>query len=270
MQIKFRVKPGRKIKLDKIDPDHTLGLKNDKHSQGMLQKLTAQLDDLQYLLYASKKCALLVVLQGIDGAGKDGTIRHVMAGVNPQNCRVTSFKVPSAEEAAHDFLWRVHAAVPQRGEIGIFNRSHYEDVLVVRVHKLVPKTVWSRRYKQINHFERILAENDVRILKFYLHIGREEQKERFQERLEDRTKWWKLSPNDFLERKHWNEYMSAYEDAIQYCSTPWAPWYIIPANKKWFRNLAVSYIIVKTLQEMNMKYPKPAFDVSRYVKRLKA
>ncbi|MGA3296673.1 MAG: polyphosphate kinase 2 family protein [Candidatus Bathyarchaeia archaeon] len=256
---------GKKIKLSKLDPDDTQGLKNDERSQRMLQKLVARLDNLQYLLYASKKYSLLIVLQGIDAAGKDGTIRHVMSGVNPQSCRVTSFKTPSAEEAAHDFLWRIHNAIPDRGEIGIFNRSHYEDVLVVRVHKLVPESIWSRRYKQINQFERILSENNVKILKFYLHISKEEQKIRFQQRLDDRTKWWKLSPADFQERKYWNDYMDAYEDVLRYCSTPWAPWYIIPANKHWFRNLAVSHIIVKTLEDLNMKFPKPSFNVSRYV-----
>lgn len=259
------VTPGKKTKLSDIDPEDTLGLKNDERSQKMLQKLIARLDELQLLLYASKKCSLLIVLQGIDGAGKDGTIRHVMSGVNPQGCRVTSFKTPSAEEAAHDFLWRIHNAIPERGEIGIFNRSHYEDVLVERVHKLVPESIWSRRYKQINNFERILAENNVKILKFYLHISKEEQKKRFQQRLEDRTKWWKLSPTDFEERRYWNDYMDAYEDMLRYCSTPWAPWYIIPANKKWFRNLAVSHIIVKTLEDLNMKFPKPSFNVSQYV-----
>jgi len=258
------VAPGKKTKLSDIDPDDTLGLKNDEKSQKMLQKLIARLDELQYLLYASKKYSLLIVLQGIDGAGKDGTIRHVMSGVNPQGCRVTSFKAPSAEEAAHDFLWRIHNAIPDRGEIGIFNRSHYEDVLVVRVHKLVPESIWSRRYKEINRFERILAENNVKILKFYLHISKEEQKKRFQQRLEDRTKWWKLSPTDFQERRYWNDYMDAYEDVLRYCSTPWAPWYIIPANKNWFRNLAVSHIIVKTLEDLNMKFPKPSFNVSRF------
>ncbi len=213
---KLLVAPGKKTKLSDIDPDDTLGLKNDERSQKMLQKLIARLDDLQCLLYASKKYSLLIVLQGIDGAGKDGTIRHVMSGVNPQGCRVTSFKTPSAEEVAHDFLWRIHNAIPERGEIGIFNRSHYEDVLVVRVHKLVSESIWSRRYKQINQFERILAENNVKILKFYLHISKEEQKKRFQQRLEDRTKWWKLSPTDFQERRYWNDYMDAYEDVLRY------------------------------------------------------
>ncbi len=262
---KLFVPPGKKTNLSKFDPDDTLGLKNDEGSQKMLQKLAAQLDELQYLLYASKKNSLLIVLQGIDGAGKDGTIRHVMSGLNPQACRVTSFKTPSAEEAAHDFLWRIHNAIPDRGEIGIFNRSHYEDILVVRVHKLVPEFIWSRRYKQINNFERMLAENNVKIIKFYLHISKEEQKKRFQQRLDDRTRWWKLSPTDFQERRYWNDYTAAYEDVLRYCSTPWAPWYIIPSNKKWFRNLAVSHIIVKALEDLNMKFPKPSFNVSRYV-----
>jgi PPK2 family polyphosphate:nucleotide phosphotransferase len=262
---KLRVVPGSKIKLENFDPNETLGLKNNEVSQSMLQKLVGRLADLQYLLYASKKHALLIILQGMDGSGKDSTIRHVMTQVNPLGCRVTSFRAPSAEEAAHDFLWRIHPAVPDRGMIGIFNRSHYEDVLIVRVHKLVPESVWSKRYKEINSFEKILAENNVKLLKFYLHIDREEQKKRLEQRLQDRTKWWKLSPADFQERNYWKPYMAAYEDMLRYCSTPWAPWYIIPANKKWFRNLAVSHIIVKTLEDMKMKFPKPAFDVSQYL-----
>ena len=257
------VPPGKKVKLKRYDPDDTLGFKNDAKSQQMLEKSLRRLDALQYLLYASKKCALLIILQAMDCGGKDGTIRHVMSGVNPQGCRVTSFKTPSAEEAAHDFLWRIHKAIPDRGEIGIFNRSHYEDVLVVRVHKLVPEAVWSKRYEQINRFERILAENKVKILKFYLHISKKEQKKRIQERLKDPTKNWKLSPEDFKERKYWNDYMEAYEDALRYCSTPWAPWYIIPSNKHWFRNLAVSHIIIKAMEDLNMKFPKPTFDIRR-------
>jgi PPK2 family polyphosphate:nucleotide phosphotransferase len=257
--------PGDKIRLDHYDPDETLSLKNDESSQNMLQSLVARLAGLQYLLYASKKHALLIILQGMDCSGKDGTIRQVMSQVNPQGCRVTSFKAPSAQEAAHDFLWRIHPAVPDLGMIGIFNRSHYEDVLIVRVHKLVSESVWSTRYKEINSFEKILTENKVKILKFYLHISRAEQMKRFQERLQDRSKWWKLSPADFEERNYWKPYIAAYEDMLTYCSTPWAPWYIIPANKKWFRNLAVSHIIVKTLEDMNMKFPRPTFDISQYI-----
>jgi len=265
LQKKLQVVPGSKVKLDDYDPDKTYGLKNDEGTQKILQKLVARLAHLQYLLYASKRYALLIILQGMDCSGKDGTIRQVMSQVNPQGCRVTSFKTPSAEEAAHDFLWRIHPAVPDRGTIGIFNRSHYEDVLIVRVHKLVSESVWSTRYREINGFEKILAENNVRLLKFYLHISRQEQKKRFQQRLQDRTKWWKLSPSDFEERNYWKSYTAAYEDVLRYCSTPWAPWYIIPANKKWFRNLAISQIIVKTLEDMNMKFPKPTFDVSQYI-----
>jgi PPK2 family polyphosphate:nucleotide phosphotransferase len=199
----------------------------------------------------------------MDAAGKDGTIRHVMSGVNPQGCRVTGFKVPSAEELDHDYLWRIHAAVPGRGEIGIFNRSHYESVLVERVHNLVPEPVWSKRYDQINDFEKLLANDGVMILKFFLHISREEQRERLLARLHDPTKVWKCSPTDFSERPLWDAYTKAYEEALSRCSTEWAPWFIIPANKKWYRNLAVSQVIVETLAGADMHYPPPTFDVSK-------
>jgi len=255
--------PGKKVKLAKWDPEETLGWEKDHAMKASLAKATERLDKLQYLLYAEHKRALLIVLQGLDAAGKDGTIRHVMAGVNPQGCRVTSFKPPSQEEAAHDFLWRVHNAVPCHGDIGIFNRSHYEDVLVVRVHNLVPKDVWSRRYDQINRFEAILDENNIRILKFFLHISKDEQKKRFQERIDDPDRRWKISPADFAERKCWDDYTGAYEDALTKCSTPRAPWFIIPANKKWFRNLAVGHIIVETLEAMRMKFPPPVVDVKK-------
>ncbi|MGA8366290.1 MAG: polyphosphate kinase 2 family protein [Candidatus Acidiferrales bacterium] len=253
--------PGKKVKLAKWDPEETLGWQKGHRMKTCLEKATGRLDKLQYLLYAEHKRALLVVLQGMDAAGKDGTIRHVMAGVNPQGCHVTSFKTPSAEELAHDFLWRVHKAVPKRGDIGIFNRSHYEDVLIVRVHNLVPRDVWSRRYEQINEFESILHENGVRILKFFLHISKDEQKRRFEQRIDDPDRRWKISEDDFSERKYWDDYVDAYEDALTRCSTPEAPWFIIPANKKWFRNLAVSHIIVETLEGMKMKFPPPTVDV---------
>jgi len=258
------VRPGKKFRLRDHNPDDTLGYKDDDQTQAALKKHLQRLDKLQYLLYASKKCALLIVLQALDSGGKDGTIRHVMSGVNPQGYRVTSFKKPTPEEAAHDFLWRTHKAVPQRGEIGIFNRSYYEDVLVVRVHKIVPESVWSRRYKEINRFEKILDENGVKILKFYLHISPEEQLKRFKQRLEDPNKRWELSPSDFQERRYWKWYMAAYEDVLKFCSTEWAPWYLIPANHKWFRNLAVSHIVVKTLEDMNLRFPKPTFNVSKF------
>ena len=255
------VQPGHKVHLRKFDPGDTLGWGKGHRTKASLEKAIEKLDKLQYLLYADHKHALLVVVQGLDAAGKDGTIRHVMAGVNPQGCRVTSFKPPSAEEAAHDFLWRVHKAVPPVGDIGIFNRSHYEDVLVVRVHNMVPKEVWSERYEQINRFEEILQENNVRILKFFLHISKQEQKKRFMERMDDPEKRWKISQADFDERKFWDDYTEAYEDVLMRCSRKHAPWFVIPADKKWFRNLAVSHIIVETLEEMHLKFPPPSIDV---------
>lgn len=255
--------PGKKVRLEKWDPEDTLGWNKSHKMKASLDKTIVKLDGLQYLLYAEHKRALLIVLQGLDAAGKDGTIRHVMSGVNPQGCRVTSFKKPTSEELTHDYLWRVHKAVPPIGDIGIFNRSHYEDVLVVRVHDLAPKEVWSRRYDQINDFERMLVENNVKILKFFLHISSDEQKERFQQRIDDKDRQWKISEADFAERKFWNDYTRAYEAALTKCSTPHAPWYVIPSNKKWFRNLAVSHIIVETLEAMKMNFPAPSVDVSK-------
>lgn len=257
------VKPGTKVKLMKYDSDETLGWAKDRKMKDSLAEALERLDKLQYLLYAERKSALLVVLQGLDASGKDGTIRHVMTGCNPQGCRVTPFKKPSAEESSHDYLWRVHKAVPEYGDIGIFNRSHYEDILVVRVHDLVPKDVWSRRYEQINRFEELLHDNNVKIIKFFLHISKDEQKKRFEQRIHDKDRQWKISESDFDERKFWDDYVAAYEDALTKCSTPHAPWFIIPANKKWFRNLAVSHIIVETLEAMRMKFPPPAVDVKK-------
>ncbi len=259
----MKVKPGKKVRLKDYDPDHTLGWDKGNKTKASLEKAREKLDSLQYLLYAERKRALLIVFQGLDAAGKDGTIRSVMSGVNPQGCRVTSFKVPSAEEAAHDFLWRIHQAVPNYGDIGIFNRSHYEDVLVVRVHNIVPKEVWSRRYDQINRFEALLEENNVKVLKFFLHISKDEQKKRFMQRIDDPDKRWKISEADFNERKFWDDYTKAYEDALERCSTDVAPWYVVPANKKWFRNLAVSQIIIETLEGLNMKFPPPTIDVRK-------
>jgi PPK2 family polyphosphate:nucleotide phosphotransferase len=257
------VPPGKKVRLSKYDPDHTLGWQKNHKMKVSLEKALQRLDEVQYLFYADKKHALLIVFQGLDAAGKDGTIRHVMSGVNPQGCSVTSFKVPSAEETAHDFLWRIHKAIPEYGYIGIFNRSQYEDVLVVRVHNLVPKDVWSRRYDQINSFEAYLHENNVKILKFFLHISKDEQKKRFLERIDDPKKRWKISGADFKERKFWDDYTEAYEDELSRCSTAEAPWFIIPANKKWFRNLAVSHIIVETLDGMRMKFPPPSINIRK-------
>jgi PPK2 family polyphosphate:nucleotide phosphotransferase len=257
------VPAGGKVKLSKYDPEDTLGWDKGHKMKASLEKAIEKLDKLQYLLYAEKKHALLIVLQGIDAAGKDGTIRHVMSGVNPQGCKVTSFKKPTEEELEHDFLWRVHKAMPEIGDIGIFNRSHYEDVLVVRVHNLVPKSVWSRRYDQINDFERMLYENNVVILKFFLHISKEEQKERFQQRIDDPDRRWKISEADFDERKYWADYTAAFEEMLTRCNAHHAPWYIIPSNKKWFRNLAVSHVIVETLENLKMKFPKPTVDIKK-------
>ena len=257
----FGVEPGHRVKLAKYDPNETLGWAKGHKMKASLDKALQKIDSLQYVLYAEHRRAVLIVLQGLDAAGKDGTIRHVMSGVNPQGCHVTSFKVPSAEEAAHDFLWRVHKAVPGFGDLGIFNRSHYEDVLVVRVHKLVPKEVWSERYEQINRFERMLHENNIKILKFFLHISKDEQKKRLLERVDDSDKRWKVSQADFNERLYWDAYQEAYEDALTKCTTKEAPWYIIPSNKKWFRNLAISHVIAETMEAMHLKIPEPSIDV---------
>ena len=261
---KLMVKAGKKLRLADHNPDDSHGFTKAMADRQLL-KHRAKLDELQELLYASKQHALLIVLQALDAGGKDGTIRHVMSGVNPQSCDVTSFKAPTAEELGHDFLWRVHKAVPIKGTIGILNRSHYEDVLIARVHKLVPKSVWSKRYDHINDFERMLADSGVKILKFFLHISKDEQKRRFEQRVADRCKRWKVSPADFEERKLWDDYIDAFEDALTKCSADWAPWYVIPANKKWFRNLAVSQIIVEALESLDMKYPKIEFDPASIV-----
>jgi PPK2 family polyphosphate:nucleotide phosphotransferase len=254
------VTPGSRFKLAQVDPADTHGVAKPK-AAGRLAKNLERLSVLQYLLYADAKQALLVVLQGIDAGGKDGTIRHVMSGLNPQGVTVMPFKVPEGAEKRHDYLWRVHGAVPEYGSIGIFNRSHYEDVLVVRVHNLAPKPVWSKRYQQINDFERMLSENRVRIVKFLLYIGKDEQARRFRERLDDQSKNWKFSEADIREREYWDQYMAAYQDMLSKCSTEWAPWYVIPANHKWFRNLAVSEIVRQTLEDMNLEFPKPTADL---------
>lgn len=261
---KLVIPPGTRVKLGDRNPEETLGYKKDEATEVAVAKSIRRLDELQYLLYAEHRHALLVVLQGMDASGKDGTIRHVMTGLNPQGCRVTAFKAPTPEEAGHDFLWRVHRAVPSPGDIGIFNRSHYEDVLIARVRKLVAKDVWSRRYDPINQFEQLLAENGVVLVKCFLHISKDEQKRRFEKRLHDPAKQWKLSPADFEERAYWDQYQEAYEDALTRCNSDAAPWFIIPANKKWFRNLAVARVLVEALEALDMKFPKPSLDVSRF------
>jgi len=254
------VKPGSKLKLGKFDPGHTYGYAKDSADEHLTKNIE-RLSMLQYMLYAEAKRSVLVVLQGIDAAGKDGTIRHVMTGLNPQGVTVTPFKVPEGAEKRHDYLWRIHQAVPESGKMGIFNRSHYEDVLVVRVHNLVPKKVWSERYSQINDFESMLSENGVHIVKFLLVISKDEQEKRFRERIDDPKKNWKFSPADIKERQYWDDYLEAYDDMLQKCSKKHAPWYVIPSNGKWFRNLAVSQILVDTMEKMNLKFPKPVADL---------
>ncbi|MBN2134070.1 MAG: polyphosphate kinase 2 family protein [Sedimentisphaerales bacterium] len=260
---RFKVKPDAKVKLARWDPDDTADVADKKSARKRMEKNRERLAELQYLLYAENKRSVLIVLQAMDAGGKDGTIRHVMGPLNPQSCKVVSFKTPTEEELAHDFLWRIHRAAPRKGEIRIFNRSHYEDVLIVRVHNMVPRSVWSKRYDQINEFERTLALNGTHILKFYLHISKDEQLERFRARLEDPTKHWKANPKDFEERRYWPDYSKAYEDALGKCSTAHAPWFVIPANKKWFRNLVISEILVKHLAKLRMAFPEPPADLSK-------
>ncbi len=261
----FLVPDGTRVNLADYDPDYTGEYKGKSESKKDLRRNVERLQELQELLWAEGKHALLIVFQAMDAGGKDGTIKHVMGGVNPQGCQVTSFKVPTREELAHDYLWRIHKATPRRGYIGIFNRSHYEDVLVVRVHDLVPEAVWQQRYEQIKHFEKLLADTGTTILKFFLYISKEEQKERFEARLSDPRKNWKFSMGDVEERGYWDDYMRAFEDALGRCSTPWAPWYVIPANHKWYRNLAVSQIIVETLEKLDMRCPPPLPDADKIV-----
>ncbi len=255
----FIVTPGEPLDLAVRDPGQTLGFDKD-HAKKPFKKNIEALQDLQRVLYAQARHAVLVVFQALDAGGKDGCVRHVFGPLNPASCRVTSFKAPTPEELSHDFLWRIHRAMPARGEIGVFNRSHYEDVLIVRVHELVPRRVWMKRYEQINAFEAMLTASDVTIVKFFLHISRDEQLRRLQKRLDDPTKHWKFNPQDFEERKCWDAYQSAYHDALTQCSTPAAPWYVIPSDHKWFRNLAVSTILRQTLEGLGMEYPQPDFD----------
>jgi PPK2 family polyphosphate:nucleotide phosphotransferase len=251
-----------KVKLSDWDPNDTSEFKGNKdEGQIEIENLKLKLTGLQEVLFAEHKHKLLVVLQAMDTGGKDGAIRHVFERVNPQGTQVANFKAPSAEELDHDYLWRVHKQVPGKGDIVIFNRSHYEDVLIVRVHNLVPPDVWKPRYDQINAFEQMLAENGTTILKFYLHIDKEEQKKRLQARLDDPNKHWKFHTGDLEERKLWTEYMQAYEDALNKTSTAAAPWIIVPANHKWYRDLVISTILVNTLEGLKMKFPEPEEDL---------
>ena len=264
---KFLVEPGARIQLDKIDADFKpKGLDRDE-AEERIRELTVELRDLQHLMYAEDQRSLLIVLQGRDAAGKDGTIRHVFGPMNPQGTRVTSFKVPSKEEQAHDFLWRCHKAAPKRGMVGIFNRSHYEDVLVVRVHDLVPKKIWSKRFDHINAFERLLDDKGTIVLKFYLHIDRDEQLERFKKRMNNPKKNWKISDADYTERPYWDAYTESFEDALSKCSTDIAPWFVVPANRKWARNLVIAEIVADTMKGLNMRFPEPEVDMEEIRRR---
>jgi PPK2 family polyphosphate:nucleotide phosphotransferase len=263
MTTTHRAEPGQPIHLNDIPTRGEEYYEGNKETAEIeFKALRDEFIEWQLRLYAEGRQKLLIVLQANDAGGKDGTIRKVTRGVNPQGVRVTSFKAPSQEELDHDFLWRVHKAVPATGMIGIFNRSHYEDVLVVRVHNFVPESVWRPRYEHINQFERLLHGSGTTILKFYLHISKEEQKKRFQERLDDPSKHWKFSHEDLEKRKLWDSYMAAFEDMLNHCSSDYAPWYVIPADQKWYRNLAVTRVIVHTLQQMNPQYPQNKEDLS--------
>jgi PPK2 family polyphosphate:nucleotide phosphotransferase len=252
---RYRVEPGTPLRLADVNPDESEHYKRKKDVADELKRQRDRISDLQARLYGEQKRSLLIVLQAMDTGGKDGTIKGVFQGVNPQGCQVWSFKAPSNEEAAHDFLWRYHQKAPPRGMIHIFNRSHYEDVLIVRVKDLVPESVWKPRYEAINQFEHALTLAGVTVLKFYLHISKDEQKRRLESRLQDPDKRWKFATNDIKERGYWDDYMAAFEDAINNCSTADSPWYVIPANKKWYRNLVVARTIADTLEALNPQYP---------------
>jgi len=261
-----RVKPGTKVKLAKWDANDANDF-NGKKEEALAEvnRLTRRLGELQELLYAEHKHKILIVLQAMDTGGKDGTIRRVFSGINPAGVRVASFKAPSAEELDHDYLWRIHAVTPGKGEMVIFNRSHYEDVLIVRVHNIIPPEVWQQRFEQIRAFEEYLSANGTTILKFYLHIDLDEQKERLQARLNDPSKHWKFRLGDLEERKLWPAYMQAYEDVLEKTSTEYAPWYIVPANHKWYRDLLISQVLVETLENLKMKFPESQEDLAGVV-----
>ena len=258
---KFVVEPGSRVRLDAIDPAFTGGHGSEEQARAEIADDLARLTKLQYRLYAENQRSVLIVLQAPDAGGKDGTVRHVFGALNPQGASVHAFKVPTAEEAAHDFLWRIHAVTPARGRIAIFNRSHYEDVLVPHVHGTVPKETIAKRYDRINDFEKNLAQAGTLIMKFYLHISADEQLRRFEARLTDARKQWKISEADYAERAYRDDYRKAFEDALERTSTRRAPWFVIPANHKWFRNLAVARIVSEALDDFDMQYPKPSVDL---------
>jgi PPK2 family polyphosphate:nucleotide phosphotransferase len=260
---KLIVEPGSKIRLKHFDPGYQGKHESRKSALPEIQDNLQKMEELQYLMYAENKHSLLIVLQGLDAAGKDGAVRHVLTGMNPSGCVSVNFKQPTAEDLAHDFLWRVHPHVPPKGSVAIFNRSHYEDVLVARVHRLVPEKIWSKRYDQINDFEQLIsAENNTTILKFFLHISKDEQLARFKKRLDDPARQWKISESDYKEREYWDDYIEAFEDVLTKTSTRRAPWFIIPANHKWFRDLSISQIITREMKGMNMKMPQPTVNLT--------
>ncbi|HVN99153.1 MAG TPA: PPK2 family polyphosphate kinase [Steroidobacteraceae bacterium] len=259
---KLRAHGGAHLDLRNAAAGHTHGW-SETRARAVGARLAKELGELQYRLYAEGRHGVLVVLQAIDGGGKDSTIRHVFSAFNPQGCTVRAFKVPSAEELRHDYLWRIHQHVPPRGEIAVFNRSHYEDVLVARIDGLVPKRVWQARYRQINEFERMLVENGIRVVKLFLHLSRAEQRRRFEERIHDPRKQWKFDPQDLVKRAQWPAYRKAFGDMLGQCSTPHAPWYVVPADHKWLRDLAVAQILVQTLRELAPRFPPPRFNPGR-------
>ena len=258
---RFRVSPGGSVKLQEIDPGFKGHHEGRQEAAKELKHDRKRLRALQELLYADGRRSLLICLQGMDTGGKDGTINHILGSMNPQGCKVVGFKQPSAQELKHDFLWRIRRAVPGPGEVTIFNRSQYEDVLIARVHNLVPKEIWSARYDQINDFESGLVKNGTHILKFFLYISKEEQLKRFKDRLDDPSKQWKISEADYKERPYWEDYIAAYEEALSRCSTEHSPWFVIPSDHKWFRNLAVARIVVEHLDRMQMTFPPPSVDI---------
>jgi PPK2 family polyphosphate:nucleotide phosphotransferase len=268
---KLIVEPGKNVKLQRVDPSYRGEDESHESALPKIEANLAKLEQLQYLMYAERKHSLLIVLQGLDAGGKDGVVRHIITGMNPSGLRVVGFKQPTAVELAHDFLWRIHPHAPAKGEVAVFNRSHYEDVLIVRVRDLAPKEVWSERYDRINDFEKLLVQqNNTTILKFFLYISKDEQLARFKQRLDDPTRQWKNSDSDYTERKYWDDYIAAFEEALEKTSTRHAPWFIIPSNHKWFRNLSISQIIVEALEDLDMKTPEPSVDIAAIRKQYHA
>ena len=259
---KFRVKPGHRLKLKRIDAGFKGHHETEEAAAVEIEHYRHEMAKMQSLLYAEKKRSVLIVLQALDAGGKDGTVNHVFSVLNPQGARVVGFKQPTSEELAHDFLWRVHPHVPIKGEITLFNRSHYEDVLVTRVHNLIDKETWKDRYKRIRHFEELLAHNGTHILKFFLHISAEEQLARFAQRLDDPQRNWKISESDYAERAYWDDYLAAFEDAITATTAQHAPWFVIPSNHKWFRNLPVSQIMADAMEDLRLAFPKPTVNLA--------